>query len=201
MSNQHSEQKLYTPREAYHIIAQAFRTLPHFRYAMAAGILDEQFKERIMLTVTKVNGCTICSDAHTQAALDAGISRQEVTAMLSGDHSGTPREELSGILFAQHCAYMRGKPSKACWTPLLHQYGPKKAVAILGAVRMIMLGNALGISLGSLKARLNSANEKIDSRSNPLYEMQMLCAFIVLFPAGLIRAFADTVMRKPFIST
>ena len=36
-----------------------------------------EFRERLMLAVTEVNGCKYCSYYHARAALDAGISREK----------------------------------------------------------------------------------------------------------------------------
>jgi AhpD family alkylhydroperoxidase len=39
-----------------------------------------------MLAVTEVNGCEMCSYAHTKMALEAGLSNDEIQQMLAGDN-------------------------------------------------------------------------------------------------------------------
>ena len=56
----------------------AIRAMPKLKKEAAAGVLDQAFKERIMLAVTEVNGCAMCSYAHTQMALEAGLSSEDV---------------------------------------------------------------------------------------------------------------------------
>jgi len=47
--------------------------------------IHRKFIERIMLAVTQVNGCRLCSYAHTKIALENGLEQNEISALLSGD--------------------------------------------------------------------------------------------------------------------
>ena len=44
--------------------------------------LDRKTKELIMIAVSAANGCTYCLDAHRTAALQSGITDEEITAAL-----------------------------------------------------------------------------------------------------------------------
>ena len=46
------------------------------------GLISPDFRERLMLAVTAVNGCRYCSYAHTRAALKGGLSREEISGLL-----------------------------------------------------------------------------------------------------------------------
>ncbi len=63
-----------------------------------------------MLAVTEVNGCDICSYAHTKVALEAGMSSQEIQNMLGGIIDDVPLKEVHGIMYGQHYANARGNP-------------------------------------------------------------------------------------------
>ena len=44
--------------------------------------LDNKTKELIMISVSAINGCTYCLDAHRTAALKNGITDEEITAAI-----------------------------------------------------------------------------------------------------------------------
>ena len=119
----------YNLKEAYGILAEAIRAMPKLKKEVAAGLLDQPFKERIMLAVTEVNGCAMCSYAHTQMALEAGLSSEEISGLLSGVMHHVPEDEAAAVLFAQHYADSRGKPSPKAQAVLNQTYGKVKAHA------------------------------------------------------------------------
>ena len=162
------------------------RSIPKLKKAIASGVVNQQFKERIMLAVTEVNGCAMCSYAHTQMALEAGLSQTEITAMLSSGSEHIPENETTAILFAQHYADCRGKPSSNATTSFYQAYGQAKADAIMAVIHVIMAGNVYGIAFGSLKARFTKG--KIDSRSSLGYELRLLLSLIIYLPIAFIHA-------------
>ena len=132
---QTSGKKLFSVFELYQIMTLAFRSIPLLQKAKAAGKMDKAFLERIMLAVTKVNGCAMCSYYHTKVALEEGFRAEEIRAMLGGDFADVPTEQLSGVLFAQHYADQRGKPSRESWDErgerLFKRWGgPRKRMAL-----------------------------------------------------------------------
>jgi len=120
-------------------------------------IISEEFSERLMLTVTEVNGCELCSYGHTKVALEAGISPHEIQSMLSGAGCQYPEDESVAIFFAQHYAESGGNPDKEALSRFFQIYKKAEAESILSVIRMIMLGNGLGIALGAIKDRLKGA--------------------------------------------
>jgi AhpD family alkylhydroperoxidase len=133
---------------------EALEHMGDMRRAYRSGILDKRFIERIMLAVTQVNGCKMCSYAHTRMALESGMSAQEIRCMLSGEFADVPDSQQKAILYAEHYAQTEGNPSPESTAVLLESYGRDQAVAILAFIRIIMLGNAYGNSLGALQERL-----------------------------------------------
>ena len=163
---------LYTISEIYGILVRAFRSMGDFKRGRTSGVLSQQLQERVMLAVTSVNKCAMCSYAHTEMALQAGLSREEIALYLSGDFPSLPPKEAKAILFAQNYADRRGHPSQEAWQGLLDTYGREASAAYLGAVRMIMAGNALGIPTGSLRDRCKG--KQPDPRSSLPYELAVL---------------------------
>lgn len=197
MKAQQSGRALYSPAEAFSILRRALRAMPELRRGEKRGTISPRFKERLMLAVTEVNGCALCSYVHTQAALEAGLSDAEIAALLAGAADNVPAGELPALLFAQHYADTRGKPSPEAWRRIRSEYGEARAGAILSAIQVIMLGNTYGIPLGSLRARLRKQPEQVNPRSSLPYELTMLLLLIVYLPCGAAAAGISSALRLP----
>jgi AhpD family alkylhydroperoxidase len=189
---QKTGKKLFSVYELFQIMTMAFRSIPLLKRAKTAGRMDKAFLERIMLAVTEVNGCAMCSYYHTKVALEEGFSAEEIRAMLGGSFANVPKEQLGGVLFAQHYADMRGKPSQESWTRIVAEYGDVGAGGILAVTRMIMMGNAIGIPSGSFLLRFRG---KADPRSNVLYELVMMLAMLVFLPLAGLTALVGNLFR------
>jgi len=183
-----NKRKKYNAFEGFINLFKAFRTMKYLKKAEKNGILDKPFQERLMLAVTEVNGCAMCSYAHTQMALEAGLDSESIKNLLSGTFDGIPESQLPSVLFAQHYAETRGKPTKATWEQIVKDYSLPTALGILGAVRMIMVGNTYGVPLGSFIHRFSRDKSKIDERSNIGYELIMLITVIPFTIIALILA-------------
>ncbi len=177
--------KLYSLAEVFVIFVKGIRMIPYMRKDRDNLILSEQLREQVMLAVTQVNGCAMCTYAHTEMALESGMSLDEISAMLAGEHHNVEDQDLPAILFAQHYADTRGKPTAEAWGRIVNLYGEMKALLILSYTRMIMIGNAYGIPFGSLTSRFRKKeNTFVDKRSNLLYEL----AIIITMPFYLVLA-------------
>lgn len=185
--------KLFSIKEAYIIAYSAFCSMPEFRHAKINKLLNQQFIERIMLAVTEVNGCAVCSYAHTKMALEAGMSNEEIQKMLAGINDDVHTEEMPAIMFAQHYADYRGHPSENSWERVVDEYGLQKAKGILGAIRIIMMGNAYGIPWSSFFYRFKG---KPDKRSNLIYELGIIFSSIFFMPVALIHSFLTIIKEK-----
>lgn len=188
--------KLSSLSEFYRILYLWLRTGKYLFRAQKSGILSTRFIERIMLAVTEVNQCPLCSYAHTKMALEAGMSSAEIKSLLTHHLDSVPDDETTAVLFAQHYADSRSNPSPKAWKRVVDTYGEEKARAILGAVRTITFGNTVGIVLNSVKGRLRG---KPDPRSSVRYELSMLAASIPLFFAALIHAAVSDLFRRPIL--
>ena len=189
--------ELYSVQESYWIFYKGLRTIKYMARAKKNNELSPEFIERIMMAVTEVNGCAVCSYAHTKMALEIGMSNEEVNDMLAGVMDNIPADEVEGVMFAQHYADSRGKPSKEAWKRIVEIYGISKSKGILGAIRMIMIGNTYGIPCSSF---FNRFRGKPDKRSNLLYDISMIITCIVFAPIVLIHALISDLFRMPIIS-
>ncbi len=125
------------------------------------------FRERLMLTVTAVNGCRYCSYEHAREALAAGISAEEVEALADGVVDGCPRDELPAMLYAQHWAEADGDPDPEARQRLIELYGDETSQAIELALAVIRMGNLGGNTLDHILYRLTFGRRGIDARSHP----------------------------------
>ena len=117
--------KLYSVPESYWILYKGLSTFRFMFKAKKNKELSPDFIERIMLAVTEVNGCAICSYAHTKMALEAGMSNEEIQNMLSGIFDNVPTEEMAAIMFAQHYADCQRQsvaksPGNKSWRSIVH---------------------------------------------------------------------------------
>lgn len=190
--------KLYSLHELYIITVDALRTIKYLRNGKKNGIIDKKMIERIMLAVTAVNKCEICSYEHTKMALNAGLSNDEIDSFLQGESLNAPKDELKAILFAQNYAFERTKVEKSVWNALVDEYKKEKSLAILGAIRMITMGNAYGIVFSSIKNRFKKG--KGDKRSNLIYEICVLVLFLPIVLVALIHKTIKNLLNKPLIT-
>ncbi|OJF75612.1 MAG: hypothetical protein BKP49_11255 [Treponema sp. CETP13] len=193
--------KLYSFFETYIITVKAFRMMPVMARAEKNKLVSKQFRERIMLAVTNVNGCPMCSYAHTKMALESGMSNSEIQNLLDSEpnlnHSSIPEEEAAAIFFAQHYADSRCKPDKEAWQNIVDRYGRQKALAILSAIRIITMGNAFGVRLGGITDRIHG--KEFDKRTNPLTSILFLLASIITIPFVLIHVLVLNLFKIKYI--
>lgn len=178
MKNTHLGKKPFSISEIYKTIYKAVNSKKYFDKARKEKLISTHLQERLMLAVTEVNGCGVCSYAHTKWALEAGMKKEEIDNLLSGDLKDAPEEELNAILFAQHYADMRGEVDKNMWNLLIKEYGKVKAMGILATIKMIMAGNALGIPYSSFTDRFKG---KTGSDLSLGYEISVLLLMIPMF--------------------
>lgn len=185
----------FSLREIYQITHDAVRTVAYLRrFRKAQG---EQWTSRIMLAVTEVNGCAVCAYAHTKFALDAGMNPEEVRHLLGGVTAGAPDGELAAIGFAQHYADTQAHPDQDAWDRLVQIYGQGLALGVLGATRMMMLGNAVGIPMSSLRARRKGSPHPDSSLG---YEVATILGSVLVVPVAALHAAVSALRRTPLIS-
>lgn len=111
---------------------------------MRSGNISNAFRERIMLTVTEVNGCRYCQYAHAKMGLDAGLAKDEIKALASGSFHNCPEDEVPALLYAQHWAENNGQPDMVTRQKVVELYDEVTVEDMELAMRMIRMGNLLG---------------------------------------------------------
>lgn len=189
--------KKNTIKMLYNYLFDASRTLNQLRKAKKNNLISMQFIERIMLSVTEVNGCDICSYGHTKIALEQGMSKEEIELLLSGDTNSVPANELHAVMFAQHYADTSGKPTQGAWNKLIEEYGIDLANGILGATRMIMFGNFYMIPIGNVK---NFFSKNKTKKSSLFKDLISILSIVLLLPTAIIHALIDHfILKEPLI--
>lgn len=146
--------RLYNPKTFFRFLSDMLAHLNDLRQVRKGGRVSEAFSERIMLAVTQVNGCRYCSYYHSQLALKAGLSGEDVSQLLSGEFADAPAEEATALLFAQHYAESAAQPDQTALQRLQETYGPDTSADILALIRIIMVGNVYGNNFDAFQSRL-----------------------------------------------
>lgn len=148
------------------------------------NIISKEFKKKIILAVTQVNGCNFCSYVHSKHALKNGISQKEIDLLLSGDFGALSEQEAKAILFAQYYAESRASYDKEIYAKMETHLGKQKAKAVLGVIRKIMVANTYGIALELLQMRFSG---KRDKQSHFVDEIGIVFGAFIMLPILLIQ--------------
>lgn len=139
------------PKRRYQSMAQflgdlvfLWRSRRNVKSLMRGEGLDPKLRERIMLAVTEVNRCRYCARAHTRMALEEGVTKEDVEAILQGSFEGVPEAERTAVLYAQHWADTEGRPEASATEKLESTYGKEQAECMLLAMRLVKTGNYSG---------------------------------------------------------
>jgi len=183
MKKQFDRKRIYGVCKNARFLSNMLLNIWDFGKAQKRGSVSKDFEKRIMLAVTQVNGCEMCSFYHTAEALKQGMGKEEIDALLGGEFEGVPERELPALLFAQHYAQTAARPEDEVRKSFLEVYGQQQAADIMCYIRAIMVGNAQGNIAGAFKSRLKG---KPEEGSSLLKEISVLLGDIVLIPALLI---------------
>jgi AhpD family alkylhydroperoxidase len=189
--------KIYSHSEFYKSLYEAVRSVRHLAWARRKELLSQSAIERIMLAVTEVNGCEVCSYAHTKMALEKGMSAKEISDLLSGNADSVPEDEAIAVFFAQHYADRRGNPTEESWQRLIDQYGDAASKGILGAARIMTAANIHGIALSAMARRLKGSPV---SKTGLIYEVSIILSIIAYLPAAVILAVLADLRKVPLLN-
>ena len=116
--------------------------------------LSNEFKEKIMLAVTAVNGCVYCSYFHSKVALESGLDPESIRQIACLDFGNVSIDEAPALAFAQHYAESNERPTPKSLQAIIKFYGIKKAQDILNCCEMITFGNLFGNTISAFESRL-----------------------------------------------
>jgi AhpD family alkylhydroperoxidase len=185
--------KTYSHRDFYNALVIAFRSIKYLRLDRKEKLISPQFRERIMLAVTEVNGCEACSYAHTKFALEEGMNLEDISAILNGDTGNIPENEHVGIFFAQHYTDNNGKVSTKSWQRLVDEYGQDSSMVILAYIRMINVGNIYGMAVSAISDRFKG---KPSGKTSLIYEISIILLVFLYIPVALVHSTFDNIRKK-----
>ncbi len=122
---------------------------------MRGELIDNAFRERLMLAVTSVNKCRYCSFAHAKQALAGGIDQNEIRALQDGVFENSPKEELPALLYGQHWAETGGNVDPVAREQIIAEYNEELVNTLELAIRTIQMGNLLGNTMDYVLFRLS----------------------------------------------
>ena len=157
-------------------------------------LVDDRFKERLLLTATGVNGSAACASLHTKISLKKGMSKEEIDSFLNGGTDFIKPEEANAIIFTKHFTDSRGYPQKNSYNEIVKEYGAPKARVILAICQGILAGNIFGIPFSAFLARLQGKPYK---NSSLFYELVMIIMGFVSFPIALIHGLLRSLFGLP----
>lgn len=138
-------------------------------------IMNKVLKEEIMLAITEVNGCSMCSFVHTKIALSSGMSTLDIKKILDGNTNDIPLKDAVAVLFAQNFAYSKEQVTTEGLRRIIEEYGREKSELILAACNMITMTNGMGTSMDHFYKRLQFKRNKkstiLNEITNPLLTM------------------------------
>jgi len=190
-SVEHYSKRFYTLAGFRSDVREVVAHMDDLRRASRGGRVSKPFAEKIMLAVTRVNGCRYCLYGHSRAALASGVSEAELKQILAWEQDVFDDNEGVALTFAQHYAESGCQPDASAWQRLQDFYGEQTARDILAYLRMITLGNLAGNTLDAFLSRLKG---KPAVESSFWGELSVLLGAFVVIPYeilayGLARAF------------
>lgn len=194
MHTRTSFKRIYTIPAFIAALDDLLRHLDDLFVARRAGRIDRAWAEKLMLAVTTVNDCRYCLAFHRGLATRAGVSDEELRAIVRHQFGDLPPHEVTALAFAQHYAESQGRPDGASQQRLIETYGPDAARDILAYLRAITVGNLLGNTFDALLERLRG---RPTPGSSALNEIGVLLIAAVGLPAGLVILLAQRLTRRP----
>ena len=151
------------------------RNLPRLVRASRSDRVGDQFREKILLTVTAANECRYCVRVHTSVASAVGIDDETIDRLLETDVEGAVLEfEKPALRFALHYAETDGDPDPALLAAVEDAYDPATVADIVAFTRAMHLANLLGNTVDAagslldqrLEGGLGHARERCSLRSD-----------------------------------
>ena len=135
---------------------------------MKGNLISPAFRERLMLSVTAVNNCRLCSYVHSKQALLSGLSKEETEMLLKGVIDNCPDKEIPALFYAQHWADTDANPDPKATHKLVENYGKDTVEVIELVLRVIRMGNLVGNTWDYFLYRLSFGHWNPDEKATDL---------------------------------
>jgi len=137
-------------------------------HVMKGNLISPAFRERLMLSVTAVNNCRLCSYVHSKQALLSGLSKEETEMLLKGVIDNCPDKEIPALFYAQHWADTDANPDPKATRKLVENYGKATVEVIELVLRVIRMGNLVGNTWDYFLYRLSFGHWNPDEKARDL---------------------------------
>ena len=161
------EARYFTIKQFNKITFEAAHAIVKYKKFMKK--IDKPFKKQIMLTVSGVNKCSICSHVHTKGLIKSGASDEDLKVLFEGDFENLSKDAALALVFAQHYADETGNYDPEAFEKIIEYYGKDKAYGIMATIKMIMFGNNNGIALTNFFNRFKFKRNKKSKLITELY--------------------------------
>lgn len=161
------EPRYFSIREFNSIVNGASHAIVKYRKYMKK--IDKPFRKQIMLAVSGVNKCSICSHVHTKSLIKSGLTDDELKVILDGSFENLEKEYSLALMFSQHYAFQVGKYDQEAFDKVVDYYGKEKTYGIMATIKIIMFGNTNGIALTNIVNRLKFKRNKNSKFFTDLY--------------------------------
>jgi AhpD family alkylhydroperoxidase len=168
--------RFYHPSGFLKDLVEIFRERGSIVATFRSRRLSRTFIEKIMLVVTRVNGCRYCAYGHTHLALRSGVEPEEIEQLMALEIGSFPPDQAIALAFAQHSAETGSQPDPQAVQRLEDYYGREISRDIQNVIRMITMGNLSGNAVDAFLSRL-AGRPAVESRL-----LSELFLFLLLAP-------------------
>ena len=151
-----------TRKNVLRTVGNAVASFPTLLAATVRPKTSAALREKVMLAVTSINDCRLCSWGHSHWAMANGVPLEEVNQILGQDVASLEAKdpaEAAAILVARHYAEHQEQIDPASIENLKKHYSDAQVTEILAYVRSITFGNLNGNSLESVLERIRGGKE------------------------------------------
>ena len=164
-----------------------FKYFGDLKVTFRRKLIDNSFRERIMLAVTQVNQCRFCSFGHTHAALSTGISIKEIKEILDANFINVPEYQQLALCFAQNFTESNGIVEPEYLNDLNSYYGIEKSQDILTFARFMSFCNLCGNTLEAFLLRFKGKRIENSYIFNEIVVVILMVLLLpLIFIAGLL---------------
>jgi uncharacterized peroxidase-related enzyme len=127
-------------------------------YASVGRALDRKLYEAVYLRVSLINGCDYCTQHHIQGSKRAGLTPEQMKALLRGNYSGFAAPEQVALKYAEKLTRTPDGASDADFTELKKHFSEEQIVDLH---MLIGLANLTNRVTGPMGLEVEFPDEKI----------------------------------------
>jgi len=127
-------------------------------YASVGRALDRKLYEAVYLRVSLINGCDYCTQHHIQGSKRAGLTPEQMKALLRGNYSGFTAPEQVALKYAEKLTRTPDGASDADFTELKKHFSEEQIVDLH---MLIGLANLTNRVTGPMGLEVEFPEEKI----------------------------------------